>query len=100
MNNMHRYYNSGIIESKCIKIPLGIKQTEADSALRESYGFSQDDILLVTIGRLIPRKSNIQLIRMIEKLDNQKVFLILIGTGPQENMLEKECHRQTNHFYG
>lgn len=92
LNNMYRYYDAHNLKNKTIKIPLGVAHSNVDKAPRESYGFSKNDILLVTIGRLIKRKSIIQLIHIMHQINIKfkKVYLIIIGTGPEESMLKRE----------
>ena len=92
LNNMYQFYNAHYIKNKCIKIPLGIKESKANKALRENYGFSENDVLLVTKGRLVERKSIKQLILIMRNINFKfnMVYLIIIGSGPQEIVLKRE----------
>jgi glycosyltransferase involved in cell wall biosynthesis len=72
------------------RIPLGIRRPPPGSASRQDYGFSQDEILLVSVGRLVARKAVTQLIAMMDTLRNEKVRLLILGSGPQEQMLKRE----------
>lgn len=88
LNNMQRIYTP---ELEGAKIPLAIKPVKDISASRQSYGLPQNDILLVTVGRLISRKANMQLIDVMQKISAENVKLIIVGAGPEESLLKKEC---------
>lgn len=101
VQNVQQYYTPEIQASR---IPLGIKRPPKIEAHREDYGFSPDDILLVTVGRLVGRKAVDQLLENINQLDNQRVHLLVIGDGPQMPVLreltEKLGLEDRIHFYG
>ena len=85
ISNVHVYYDPGI---HCGCIPLGIvRHTYPPAAPRNRYHLAEDDILLVTVGRLVARKAVDQLIPIIRKLNNNRVHLLVIGSGPQETFL-------------
>ncbi len=88
--NVHQYYDSSI---RGLRIPLGIRRPSASPASREDYGFSEADVLLVTVGRLVARKASDQLIAMISKL-NRNAHLLVIGTGPKEEALRRQASEQ------
>jgi glycosyltransferase involved in cell wall biosynthesis len=59
---------------------------------------------MITVGRLVARKAVDQLVKMVSRLDNKKLNLLIIGSGPQENSL-KQLARELNiesriHFLG
>ena len=87
LDNMRRFYTP---ELQGVQIPLGIRRPEAGSAVRSDYGFQESDVLLVTVGRLIARKGLKQLIGMMAALMNPKIRLLIVGTGPQEQLLKEE----------
>ncbi len=101
LKNMHEFYTP---EIEGIRIPLGIKRPPRKSANREKYGFSQDDVLFITVGRLVSRKAVQQLIDMMSKLKDTNSHLLIIGSGPEEEMLrEKATSLNINkqvHFMG
>jgi len=72
-------------------VPLGIQRPQSGAASRQAYGLSGEDILLVTVGRLIARKAVIQLIALMDRLRAESVRLLIIGTGPQEPLLKQEA---------
>jgi len=101
VDNVHQYYDENLPVSK---IPLGIQRPPETQGCRESLGIPNEDIVLVTVGRLVARKAVDQLITMLKQLNNSKVHLIVIGSGPQqENLMSqaKELGVDKNiHFAG
>jgi glycosyltransferase involved in cell wall biosynthesis len=91
LENMRRYYTP---EIQGVQIPLGIRRPSAERGTRTHYGCQESDILLVTVGRLVARKGLLQLIHMMAALKNPKVRLLIMGTGPQEQLLKEEVSRQ------
>ncbi|HWP91070.1 MAG TPA: glycosyltransferase family 4 protein [Thermodesulfobacteriota bacterium] len=90
LDNMRRFYTP---EIEGIRIPLGIRKPMVVSSFRRDYGFKEDDVLLVTVGRLVARKAITQLIQMIHILKDKRLRLLILGTGPQEYLLKKETQR-------
>ncbi|RMH05963.1 MAG: glycosyltransferase family 1 protein [Nitrospirae bacterium] len=90
IDNLHRYYNP---EIRAILIPLGIPEPRIPVAERETYGFSRREVLLITIGRLVPRKAISQLIELMHLFKGQPVRLLIVGSGPQEAHLRGLCER-------
>ncbi|MEL7354391.1 MAG: glycosyltransferase family 4 protein [Cyanobacteria bacterium P01_A01_bin.116] len=84
---MHRLYTP---EIEGIQIPLGIERHPSTAASREAYGFAEDETLLVTVGRLVSRKALPKLIESMEAFRGEKVRLLIVGTGPQEQQLKEE----------
>jgi glycosyltransferase involved in cell wall biosynthesis len=70
-------------------IHLGIPKPIFTKKTRNDLNFKPDDILLVTVGRLIPRKALQDLINVVKILDNPAMKLIVIGDGPEKTRLEK-----------
>ncbi|UCG11816.1 MAG: glycosyltransferase family 4 protein [Deltaproteobacteria bacterium] len=101
IEKMQRYHSP---ETKGVWIPLGIQRPKVEPASRKRYGFEEDEVLLVTVGRLVPRKGIDQLISMMESFKGQRVHLLVIGAGPEENSLRQEAlKRQLDsqvHFMG
>lgn len=86
LENLRRYYTP---EIQGVRIPLGIFRPKGYSASRAQYGFAPEDILLVTVGRLIARKAVHQLIAMLSRLKNKHVHLLVVGSGPAEYSLRE-----------
>lgn len=91
LNYMRRFYTP---EVQGIRIPLGIKRPEVNSASRQEYGFKEDEVLMITVGRLVARKAITQLISVMEAFKGENVRLLIIGTGPQEQILKEEVRRK------
>lgn len=51
--------------------------------LREAYGYSEDDVILIYVGELIKRKNQIQAIHVMRELvkEHSNVKLLLVGDG-------------------
>ena len=74
-------------------IPPGLKQPILPPFSRQELGLLNDQIVLVTVGRLIARKANQQLIEALAKLNNPKLVLVLLGEGPARTELEELAKR-------
>ena len=86
IKNVHDYYDPDL---NCERIPLGIvRPKERSIADRGLYKLVDDDIVLVTVGRLVSRKAVDRLIRIIGRLNNNHVHLLVIGSGPQSGTLK------------
>lgn len=85
--NMRTYYAP---ELQATRIPLGIGRPLEGVAARERYGFSSTDVLLVSVGRLVARKGLDRLINIVANLEDPKVHLLIIGTGPLEQELKQK----------
>jgi glycosyltransferase involved in cell wall biosynthesis len=76
--------------SREIKIHhLGIIEPRFQKIGRECLNFKESDLLLITIGRLVRRKSVEHLIEVIKMLNDKQVKLIVIGDGPERTKLQK-----------
>ncbi len=58
--------------------------------LRKEYGFSNDDILLGTVGRLASGKNLSALIDSFYKHHSKREKLLIIGDGPKRCLLERK----------
>jgi len=68
-------------------IPLGLKKPALPAFSRKELGLSDDQVVLVTVGRLIARKANHHLIKIVSQINNPKVVLVLLGDGPAKGPL-------------
>lgn len=100
-DNVHQYYDPMVTVER---IPLGIKRPVLREGSRRTYGFADKDILLVTLGRLVARKATDQLISLMKSLDATSARLLVVGTGPQEQLLRAKANELTVgarvHFLG
>jgi len=84
--NALRYYNyNGQIET----IPLGFVQPSFRRVTRADLGLPEDQIILVSVGRLVKRKGYEYAIRAVSQLVQQghQVKYLIIGDGPEEMTL-------------
>ena len=88
--NLHRYYAP---EADGAIIPLGIPRPAPVRASRSKLGFAEDDVILVTIGRLVARKAVHQLIESLARFDDRRVKLIVIGSGPLTETLTAKAEQ-------
>jgi glycosyltransferase involved in cell wall biosynthesis len=86
LNNMRTFYTP---ELAGIRIPLAIKRPILESVSRSDYGFEEDEVILITIGRLIPRKNIKQLVTIMPTFQGQPVRLVIVGSGPEESDLRQ-----------
>ena len=82
--NVGRFYTKAV---EPVLIPLGIERPTIEPAARADYGLGADDVLLVTVGRLVARKALDQLLDLLPRLTERQVKLLVIGTGPEEGAL-------------
>lgn len=64
-------------------IPLGIKRPPQTVASRADLGFEDDQVILVTVGRLVARKAVDRLIDCLARLNDSRAVLVVIGSGPK-----------------
>jgi len=88
LDNMRRFYTP---EIEGLRVPLGIRRRPVTAASRTTYGFRDNEFLLVTVGRLVARKAITDLIKVLDKLRPECVRLLIVGTGPQEMLLKRIC---------
>ena len=89
IKNVHEFYDPAI---DCQYIPLGIERPpQAKDVSKGRYGLAEDDIALVTVGRLVARKGLDRLLNVIKKINNNKVHLFIVGSGPQHEPLESQA---------
>lgn len=91
IDNLHTYYGPDIAVRM---IPLGIAAIPEVSASRSELGFTDDDVLLVTVGRLIARKATDRLIDCVAELRDPRVKLLVIGSGPLIDELRSHAARR------
>jgi glycosyltransferase involved in cell wall biosynthesis len=66
-----------------VRILLGIEPPpEGAAARRADYGLAEEDVVAITVGRLIPRKAVDQLVRVVAALGLARLRLLVVGDGP------------------
>jgi glycosyltransferase involved in cell wall biosynthesis len=64
-------------------IPLGIERPpRVPPASRQEFGLPTDAFVMVTVGRLIPRKSTQQLVHALAQCRLPNAHLVFVGEGP------------------
>lgn len=88
LGNARRFY-SPRLEAEII--PLGIKRPPMVTVPRQSHGFRDDDVLLITVGRLVARKAVDQLIALLAEPELERAHLLVVGDGPLESQLRQQA---------
>ena len=86
---MSYYYNFRNVDI----IPLGIEKPRMNQKItREELGFTDDEIILISVGRLVKRKGFEYAIRAVSRLINnyniKNIKYIIVGDGPERGFLE------------
>jgi glycosyltransferase involved in cell wall biosynthesis len=91
LENVNRYYAP---ELEPERIPLGIMRPPAgEPASRAELGIDPDEVVLITVGRLVARKGLPQLARMMAGLGEARARLLVVGSGPEGPVLREEADR-------
>jgi L-malate glycosyltransferase len=98
--NLHQIYAPDL---PVTRIPHGIRRPPAAQGRRADYGFAVNDLLLVTVGRLVLRKAVDELIGFLPAAPPQ-THLLIVGDGPQALPLRRQASalglRTRVHFFG
>jgi len=71
-------------------IPLGIERPPRLLPVpREYFKLPPDAFVMVTVGRLIPRKSTVQLVQALAKSQLPKAHLLVVGDGPDAGAIRQ-----------
>jgi glycosyltransferase involved in cell wall biosynthesis len=87
---------SGIDPRKIIVIPNGIKPStpnlKEQAELRREFGLYKDQIVLISVGRLVYQKAHSVLINAVQEILVQRpeVMLYIAGEGPLRRELEQQ----------
>lgn len=74
-------------------IPLGIdRPTAAAGASRAQLGIPDDAFVMLTIGRIVPRKSSVQLVEALVESERPNTHLVLVGDGPDAEAVRNAAH--------
>jgi 1,2-diacylglycerol 3-alpha-glucosyltransferase len=60
---------------------------------RQELGFKDDDFVCLFLGRLSREKSIEDLICEFAKIDNNKVYLLLVGGGPDQDLFKQNAEK-------
>ena len=82
----------GIHEGKITVIVNGVRRVETSpeirAEVRKELGLSESDVMVLNVGRLVPEKAQVNLIRAAAKVPAAKFFIA--GGGPLKDTLAKE----------
>ncbi len=71
-------------------IPLGIERPPGvRDASREEFSLPIDAFVMVSVGRLVARKSTVQLVRALSASQRAMVHLLVVGDGPDVETVRK-----------
>jgi glycosyltransferase involved in cell wall biosynthesis len=86
-NHARRIY--GIIKPVTV-IPPGVTPYKGLRKERKELGLPEDKIILVTLGRLVVRKNNSELIEIFKNISFvSNCHLVIMGDGPERENIEK-----------
>ncbi len=69
-------------------IPLAFHEPLTSKVDRKSLGLKSDAFYLITVGRLIKRKSIQTMLQALSAVENEKIRLLIVGDGPEREYLE------------
>ena len=71
-------------------VPLGIARPPTRiRANRSALGIPENAFVMVSVGRLVARKSTAQLLRVLDAAKRDDVYLLVVGDGPDSAELQK-----------
>jgi glycosyltransferase involved in cell wall biosynthesis len=79
------------VDREIDRIPLAFRPMQCAPASRAELGLSASDRVLVTVGRLVARKGLDQLLRVVARIQDPALRLIVTGEGPERPALERAC---------
>lgn len=88
---LHEIYK--VPHSEMELLPLGadtdlareIRKQQAGRALRQSFGISEDDIVIFSGGKLAPSKKTELLIDAVARLPDRRIHVVVVGDASEEN---------------
>jgi glycosyltransferase involved in cell wall biosynthesis len=74
-------------------IPLGIdRPPRVTGATRAQFGLPEDAFVMLTIGRLVARKSSLQLVEALRRCERPNAHLVLVGDGPDAKAIRNAAN--------
>jgi phosphatidylinositol alpha-1,6-mannosyltransferase len=92
---VERLLEIGIPEEKIFKITPGLDTSvffpQSSEVLRQRYALGKDELVLLTVARVVPRKGHSRVIRAIATLgsDVPPFRYVIAGKGPHEKALQE-----------
>jgi len=98
IKNDHLFYAPHAIDNDRFSDSDGIYRTEAKN-WRKELGFSNDDILVLFVGKFETKKNPLILINAAKRIKNEKLHFVFVGNGKLEDEMKKESEGMSNiHF--
>jgi glycosyltransferase involved in cell wall biosynthesis len=73
-------------------IPLGIERPPQHTrGSRAQWKLPEDAFVMSTVGRLVARKSTVQLIEILASLRHSNSYLLVVGDGPDAEAINKKA---------
>ncbi|MBA9027824.1 glycosyltransferase [Peribacillus huizhouensis] len=69
-----------------------IEPLKRDTEMRHSFNLKNDDLVLTMVARLHPIKGHDLVLHALNKLNNLKIHLLLVGDGPIKTEIERMVH--------
>ena len=87
-NHAIRHYG---IEKEIVIIPPGVAPYNGPLKTRKELGLPEDKLILTTLGRLVTRKNNVELIKILHTIKEQvDCHLIIMGEGEDRLNIQRE----------
>lgn len=68
-------------------VPLGVDPPVYRPSTRAELGLHEKHVYVATVGRLVRRKDHATLLKALQRLDDDRVHLLIIGDGPEHENL-------------
>ncbi len=106
--NKKYYLKHGLKEKQLIWAPhcvdnkfFQLNRTEESNKLAKNLDISENDIVILFVGKLEPKKNPIFLLKVFNKSNNKNLHLIFTGSGKLETELKQMAKENKNvHFLG
>ena len=80
------------VDRKTTLIPLGIdRPTQTPCGKRADFALPESAFVLVTIGRLVPRKATTQLVDILAATRIETAHLLVVGSGPDADAIARRA---------
>jgi glycosyltransferase involved in cell wall biosynthesis len=87
-NHARKFYG---IEDEITVIPPGVRPYKGENKSRRELGLPEDKIIMATLGRLVVRKNNTELIDVMKKICRDfNCHLFIMGEGPERTTIERK----------
>lgn len=85
--NVARIYG---VDRPVERVPLGIARPPSRiRPHRSAFGIPEDAFVMVTVGRLVPRKSTAQLVSVLAATGRPDIYLLVVGDGPDAAEIQR-----------